>query len=156
MKIYAVGCSMVMVVAIDLIKQIQTRSKVIKVSSGMNTKEWRQGQCQDWILDLSLAYSLSLPKSRKINLYTVVGGSKMAPKDPYCLVFTVSVYFSSHSKSRLTWVPERILWRWYGSTCIGLLEKPSTIETSTVAHVESKEGLLIIQSWLPRLVSNVL
>ena len=39
MKIYAVGPSMVKVVAIDLIKQIQMRGKVIKVSSGVNTKE---------------------------------------------------------------------------------------------------------------------
>lgn len=66
MKIYAVGCSMVMVVAIDLIKQIQTRSKVIKVSSGMNTKEWRQGQCQDWILDLSLPIHYHYPNPEKL------------------------------------------------------------------------------------------
>lgn len=39
MKIYATGPSMLKVVGVDLIKQIQMRSKVIKVSSGLNTKE---------------------------------------------------------------------------------------------------------------------
>lgn len=92
MKIYAVGPSMVKVVAVNLIKQIQMRSKVIKVSSGLNTKEWKQGQCREWILDPWLAYLSSLPKSRKVNLCTVVGGSKMAPRNPYCLVVTISVY----------------------------------------------------------------
>ena len=139
MKIYAIGPSMVKVVAVDLIKQIQMRSKVIKVSSGLNTKEWRQGQCQEWILDPWLAYSSSLPKSRKINLCTVVGGSKMVPRNPYSGGHNFCV-LSSHSKSRLTWVPERILWGWYGSTCIGLLEKPSTIKTSAVAMWRVKEA----------------